>query len=134
MNGNRLIIKRAGTAIAASKSMEIDTYSETEDLSNYGNATGNRWKRYIASRYGWSVTSSWLVTSSSIVSGNLLSVGARYQLEVAYNEPGSSATTLVTGYAICTRCKITATIGSLVNGSFEFLGDGPLVNPSAVSD
>jgi hypothetical protein len=55
---------------------------------------------------------------------NLLRVGETYEISFA---PQSGATGIgVTGYAILKTCRITATLGNLIQGSFQFVGVGAL--------
>ena len=55
---------------------------------------------------------------------NLLNIGTTYHLKIG-GRSASGANTLK-GYAILTACKVTATRGNLVQGSFSFQGSGAL--------
>ena len=129
MNGKDLVITLNGTAIAAAKSCEIDVQASTEDLASFGyTAAFNVWKRTIVTQKAWSVTVNKLVTSDSVAGTDLLRVGYEYTLRV---KGASSQTATLVGSAICTRAKVTAPIGSLVQGSFVFEGNGELAAPSS---
>ena len=129
MNGKDLVITLGGTAIAAARSCEIDVQASTEELASLGSTQAfNVWKRIIVTQKAWSVTVNKLVTSATIAGQDLLRVGYEYTLSV--KGPGNQASVL-TGSAICTRAKVTASIGSLVQGSFVFEGNGSLAAPSS---
>lgn len=125
MNGKRIIIKLNGTAIAASKSCDIQTSAETEELSNFGvSGDDNQWNRVIASKKSWSVTTDQLVLSPQAMSSGLLSVGRMYTLTI--HDADAPSTALLSGTAICTKASIRARVGALATGSFSFKGSGPL--------
>lgn len=129
MNGKDLVITLGGTAIAAARSCEIDVQASTEELASLGSTQAfNIWKRIIVTQKAWSVTVNKLVTSATIAGQDLLRAGYEYTLRVKASD--SQNATLV-GQAICTRVKVTATIGSLVQGSFVFEGNGSLAAPSS---
>ena len=125
MTGNDIIIMKGGTAIAAAKSADVQTKADTIEVAS---ASSGAWKDRIAGRKDWSVSVGYLVTSDTGLS-DLLTVGTTYTLVICGR--GTGATSL-TGSAILTTCKITATRGNLVQGSFQFDGCGSLaaVNPS----
>ena len=124
MNGKDLIILLGSTAIAASKSCEINTQADTEELASLGSSDANNsWRRLKATQKSWSVTVNTLVSSASSAATELLRVGTTYNLKM---RDSSSSTNRLSGNAICTRCKVTATVGNLVTGSFVFEGNGPL--------
>lgn len=119
MNGNDIIVKFNGTAIAAAKSAEITTKVDTEETAS---PTDGAWKDHIAGRKEWSVTVGYLVTSDAKLT-DLLTVGEKYTLVICGR--GNNATAL-SGQATLVTCRITATRGNLVQGSFQFLGAGKL--------
>ena len=57
----------------------------------------------------------------------LLQVGQSFAIQLVGRE-GTSVSTLLTGTATLKTCRITATIGNLVQGSFQFDGNGALVS------
>ena len=123
MNGNNIIIGTMSgttfTPIAATKSNEMQTDCETIEISS---PSVGDWRTYMAGRKSWSVQVSFLVTTASNIR-QLLSVGTSYTIVMRDRTNTSS----VTGTAIMTTCKISATRGNLVTGSFVFKGTGALV-------
>lgn len=123
MNGNNIIIGTMSgttfTPIAATKSNEMQTDCETIEISS---PSVGDWRTYMAGRKSWSVQVSFLVTSASNIR-QLLSVGTSYTIVMRDRNNTSS----VSGSAIMTTCKISATRGNLVTGSFVFKGTGALV-------
>ena len=119
MNGNDILVKFNGTAIAAAKSAEITT---KVDIVETASPTDGAWKDHIAGRKEWSVTVGYLVTSDAGLA-NLLTIGNKFTLVICGR--GNNATTL-SGLATLTTCRITATRGNLVQGSFQFQGAGEL--------
>ena len=123
-NGNIIIIKLNGTAIAGTKSNEISTNCDTIEVSSPGQG---QWRNFIASRKDWSINASYLLAAVSNVEA-CLNVGTAYTLTICENTSGGG--TKLTGTAILTQCKITATRGNILNGSFTFKGSGKLDVPS----
>lgn len=115
--GNDLIIMADGTAIAAAKSCNIETTASTIETSQ---PHDGEYRTFLVARKSWKVTVSVLVTCNNDF---LLSVGDTYTLTF-----GSRTDTgdRLTGSAICTHCKLTATKFNIAQGSFEFQGTGPL--------
>ena len=122
MNGNNIIIGTMSgttfTPIAATKSNEMQTDCETIEISS---PSVGDWRTYMAGRKSWSVQVSFLVTAASNIR-QLLNVGTSYTIVMRDRTNTSS----VTGSAIMTTCKISATRGNLVTGSFVFKGTGAL--------
>ena len=119
VNGNTLIIMRGGNVIAGTKSNEIECGCETIEISS---ATAGQWRKYIAGRKEWSVSVNYLVPETESVEDDILTVGQTYTLNV-YDRLGWL---ILSGQAICTSCRITATKGNLIQGSFSFKGTGAL--------
>lgn len=124
LKGKQLIIQADGVAIAASKSCTIDVQADTIETSSPSQGS---WRNYIAGRKKWNITTNHLVSADASASTplrNMLSkVGKIYQLSFVVNGyPDDHAS----GSAICTACKITATLGNLMQGSFSWTGSGPL--------
>lgn len=136
-DGQLLIVKLNGVAIAGTVSNEIQTEAETIEVSS---PAQGQWREVIAGRKSWSVTVNFLVmdggtaassaTATSIKS--VLQAGQTYTLRFMDNPPAGSsqATGGVEGPALLKACRITATRGSLVTGTFQFVGAGQL---SAIS-
>ena len=118
--GNNILIYRNGTAIAGTVSNEIQSGAELIEISS---PTSGQWKEYIAGRKNWSINVSYLVLAYNGVR-DLLNVGTTYTLK--FRGRNSSDATGVQGTAILKSCKITATKGNIVQGSFHFTGTGTL--------
>lgn len=121
LKGNNILIYRNGTAIAGTVSNEIQTGAELIEISS---PTSGQWKEYITGRKSWSVNVSYLVLANDGVR-DLLNVGATFTLK--FRGRNAVDNTGVTGTAILKSCKITATKGNLVQGSFQFQGTSSLV-------
>lgn len=115
--GKSLVIKLNDVVIASSTSCEIDLNRDTEETSSP--RTGE-YKSYVAGRKGWNVTCTWLVASQTDMTNKIINFGGEYTLSCVL--PGNE--TIIEGNAICTKCKITATKGNLIKGTFTFLGTG----------
>lgn len=125
MNGNNIIIRdSAGTLLAATKSNEWQTEAETIEVSS---PTQGAWREYIAGRKEWSVTTSFLVTAVNDIK-KCLNIGESYTLNFCENT--TNYPVKLTGSAILKTCKITATKGNLLQGSFSFVGNGELAEPT----
>ena len=128
-NGNNIIVKADGVAIAGCKTTEIEVGGEMIEVSS-SSATEKDWKHYIGGRRSWSFQTGYLVMSGSAlsVSGgsglrDLLQVDSKYEIVVMNRAVAGDR---VSGRALLKQCKISAVRGSLVSGSFSFVGDGPL--------
>lgn len=119
INGNTLFIATSTNTvpIAGTRSNEIQVDGEVIEISS---PSQGAWREFITGRKEWSVTVGWLVLTNAAVQ-KLLYVGQSYTLKFR-----TTSTAYVTGTAIMTNCKITATRGSLVQGSFTFKGNGAL--------
>jgi len=134
INGNNIFISLDSNAatipFAATKSNEIQTECDTIEISS---PTVGDWRQYIAGRKEWSFTVGWLVVACGTNVKNsleaLLEVGKSYTITIC-DRTGSTATARLTGSAICTSAKITATRGNIAVGSFSFKGNGALSAPS----
>lgn len=120
IKGNNILIYSNGTAIAGTVSNEIQSGAELIEISS---PTSGQWKEYIASRKSWSINVSYLLLADDGVR-DLLNVGTSYTLK--FRGRNSADNTGVTGTAILKSCKITATKGNLVQGSFTFQGTSSL--------
>ena len=116
INGNNILVYKGGTAIAGVKTDEIQVGCETIEISS---PTTGEWRQYIAGRKEWSINVAYLVLATSGVR-DVLNVGTTYTL--AFKERGAADSAGVSGSAILTTCKISATRGNLVTGSFIFQG------------
>ena len=118
--GNNIIVLMGGTAIAGTKSDELQVDCETIEIAS---ATDQGWTHYLAGRKSWSLTVGWLVLADTDVR-KALTVGSSVTIKIK----GRNATDAngLQGSAIIRTCKITAIEGNLANGSFQFVGNGPL--------
>jgi len=132
-NGNNIIVYSGGTAIAGTRSSEVQSGSELIEVSS---PTQGAWRQYIAGRKEWNVTVGFLVLSDSALAisnktgiQDLLQVGNTFTLKI--KERNAADSDGVAGTAILKTCKITMTRGNLVQGSFQFTGNGTLSAPAA---
>jgi len=120
IQGNNIIVLMNGQAIAGTKSDEIQVDCETIEIAS---ATDQGWTHYLAGRKSWSLTVGWLVLANTDVRKVLL---AGSIVTIKIKGRGESDSSGVTGSAILKTVKITATRGNLAQGSFAFVGNGPL--------
>jgi predicted secreted protein len=127
MNGNDILVYSGTQLIGCTRSNEIQSGCEALEVSSPSQGS---WRAFLTGRKEWSFTVNYLVTNNSAlhISGgsgikDLLQAGNTFTLKV-YRR-GLSAVAL-TGDAILTAVKITATRGNLVQGSFTFKGNGAL--------
>lgn len=127
INGNNIFIALNSTAapFAATRSNEISTDCGEIEVSS---PNAGDWKQFLAGRKEWSFTVSWLVGNANAIKNNLLKTGSTLTIHI-FSRTNSSSTEILTGSAICTKCKITATRGNIANGSFAFRGTGALAEP-----
>ncbi len=123
--GNDLIIMVDGMALATSKSCSISLQADTIETAS---PTDGEYTTYIADRKSWSVSTTHLVCADTTIRSMLDRVGQTVRLTFTMRDDPADS---LTGAAICTACKITATRGNLIQGSFSWKGSGPLtyVNP-----
>lgn len=119
--GNNIIVYMNGQAIAGTKSDEIQVESDTIEVAS---ATDQEWTHYISGRKSWSLTVGWLVLANQDVRKMLL---AGSVVTIKIKGRGESDSSGVTGSAILRTVKVTATRGNLAQGSFAFVGNGPLI-------
>ena len=122
-NGNNVLIYVNGSAVAGTRSNEIQTDGGLIEISSPDTGA---WAAFIAGRKSWSFTSSWLVTTSTDLK-RLLQVGTTVTIRIIGR--GDSIGMTVT--AIITTCKVTASCGNIANGSFAFKGTGALTEETA---
>lgn len=128
VNGNDFLVYAGGVAIAGGRSDEIKASIEMIEKSS---ATSGAWRNYVPKRKEWGVTCAYLVLSGSALSisggtaiRDLLQVGNTFTLVFRDRDAANDAG--VTGSAILKTAKISAKRGSLIQGSFEFVGNGEL--------
>jgi len=116
IHGRNLIVKWNGTAIAGSRSCEVDVQCEAIEVSS---PTQGVWSDSIAGKKRWTATCGQLVTE---VENNIDMVGERVTLRFGTRDNSD----YVEGEALVMSWKATGNIGSLTQGSFSFKGCGPL--------
>ena len=121
INGNNIIVLMDGTAIAGTKSDELQVDCETIEIAS---ATDQEWVHLIAGRKSWSLTVGWLVLANQDVRKVLL---AGSVVTIKIKGRGESDSSGLQGAAILKTVKITAVRGNLATGSFAFVGNGPLI-------
>ena len=109
-----------GQAIAGTKSDEIQVDSETIEIAS---ATDQDWVHVLAGRKSWSLNVGWLVMANQDVRKVLL---AGSVVTIKIKGRGESDASGLQGSAILKTVKVTATRGNLAQGSFAFIGNGPL--------
>jgi predicted secreted protein len=117
-----VILSRNNTALANTRirSNEIQTSC---DMIEKASASQQDWKEYVAGRNSWTLTVNYLVLASAQVA-DLLYVGQTFDITM---KSGNSE--LLTGSAIITGVKNTATVGNLAQGGFTLQGSGALSIP-----
>lgn len=117
-----VILSRNNTALANTRirSNEIQTSC---DMIEKASASQQDWKEYVAGRNSWTLTVNYLVLASAQVA-DLLYVGQTFDITI---KSGNSE--LLTGSAIITGVKNTATVGNLAQGGFTLQGSGALSIP-----
>ena len=120
IQGNNIIVLMNGQAIAGTKSDELQVDCDTIEIAS---ATDQEWVHRIAGRKSWSLTVGWLVLANQDVRKALL-VGSTVTIKIKGR--GESDANGLSGSAILRTCKITAVRGNLAQGSFAFVGNGPL--------
>lgn len=114
------MIYRDGVVIAGTKSNEVEVEAEMIEKSS---PESGGWREYVAGRKSWNMTVNYLLLADSGVR-DLLNVDKEYMLVFKGRDAADS--TGVTGWALLKTCRITATLGNLVQGTFQFVGNGPL--------
>lgn len=111
----------AAQIIAGTRSNEIQTSAEAIEISS---PTSGEWREYIAGRKEWSITVGHLVLTTENAL-DLLSVGGSYHLEIVERQ-GTAVTVVAEGDAILTTRRVSGSVGNLLQGSFQFTGNGAL--------
>ena len=120
INGNNIIVLSGGTAIAGTKSDELQVECETIEIAS---STDQGWTHYLAGRKSWSLTVGWLLLATTDVR-KALTVGST--VTIKFKGRNDTDANGLSGSAIIRTCKITAVKGNLAQGSFHFVGTGPL--------
>ena len=120
--GNNILVIMNGTAIAATRSDEIQTECGMIEIASPD--TGD-WAAFMAGRKSWSISNGWLVVSTAYSADDLeklLLVGTTVTIRIK----GRDQTYGLTGTAIVKTCTVRGTRGNLASGSFTFQGTGAL--------
>lgn len=120
IHGRNLIIKMNGTAIAGAKSCEISV--KCDKIETASPSTGT-WRTFLAGRKEWSGSCGHLIPASGTpLKSDTEMVGQIVTLTMQTDMPGD----IISGSAIVEQWSASGAVGSLVNGSFSFCGNGPL--------
>ena len=122
MNGKDLVLYKGENAFASSTSCEYDVQSELFEVSYPGSGI---WKGHTAGMRSWKVSCTRLVMSSDSFTDAASLIGQSVNLTFI-RRGSTTGEKFLSGSAICSRARITATVGSLVKGTFEFTGNGHL--------
>lgn len=122
IKGNDIIIFENGVAVAASRSCDSQTETEAREVSS---PYSGKWRDYRDGRSGWSVNLSFLVGN---LVDKLLHNGKRIHMIIGRrDENGELTDDYVEGDALCTLARVTGTRGNMAQGSWNFIGCGPLL-------
>lgn len=129
MNGNNVYISigdgTSSTIIAGTKVNEIQTECETIEISGPNIA---EWRQHIVKRKEWSMSANHLITNFAQIQG-ILQSGTEVGIVVVGRE-GTTMSILLQGRAIVKQGKQSFTRGKLAQGSWKFIGNGPLTAPN----
>ena len=117
-NGNDIIIKKDGVAIASCKSCKVHTGCDTIEVSS---PLQGAWREYLTGRKEWSVQCSYLSPAVADI-GNVLTVGSVVTITIS----DRNGTNTLTGSAICTQAEGEYTRMNLAQGAYVFKGTGAL--------
>lgn len=124
--GNDLIIAIAmgsstPTAIASSKSCDIETNCDLKEISS---PTSSTYRTYIPGRKTWRVVVNFLVASTSLGVLTEKNIGNQYTLKAYIRN--NSVVDSFQGTAILQQARVTGTRGNLLTGSWVFVGSGDI--------
>lgn len=125
IHGRNLLIYANGTVVAAARTCRISMDVDIVEVSN----PSGRSKSYLAGRKGWTVSATQLVTNFH---SRFEGLGTLLRLSFAVRSGGAMTDDRMTGQAFITRSEVTATVGSLTSGNFQFQGTGPLTYQNGV--
>ena len=128
MNGKDIFVmveeQSTSTIIAGTRTNELNSSCGMEEVTS---PTTGEWDEYRPKRAKWNVTTGYLILASEQVL-DLLKVRKQFTLHIVTHENGVN-TSVLTGKAWLSTCKINLSIGKLAQGSFQFTGTGPLEVP-----
>lgn len=102
--------------IAMAKSCDISVEGDQIEISSPDNG---QWRYYLASRKGWQINVGYLLAAGTFPNEAQM-VNTTVTIVV------SDGTTRMQGSAIVKTWKCSGAVGNLSQGSFQFLGNGPL--------
>ena len=122
IHGRNLIIYANGEAIAAAKSCTVSmSIGDIEAASD----TDGKAKTFLPTQKEWTVRCSTLVTS---LIGHFANIGDTIRLSMVVCDWDKNPThDRLTVDAIVTSASITASVGNLCSGNFQFKGTGELI-------
>ena len=132
LNGNIILVQLDGHTIAGTKTTEIQVDSELIEIAS---ATQGAYREFIVGRKQWQVTVNYLLmyatyqamfTYPNACMTDALLVGNSYTLKFKNRANYYDQPITLKGTAILRTCKITATRGNLIQGTFTFVGNGAL--------
>ena len=132
LNGNIILVQLDGHTIAGTKTTEIQVDSELIEIAS---ATQGTYREYLTGRKQWQVTVNYLLmyatyqqmfTYPNASMTDALLVGNSYTLKFKNRANYFDQPITLKGTAILRTCKITATRGNLIQGTFTFVGTGAL--------
>ena len=132
LNGNIILVQVDGHTIAGTKTTEIQVDSELIEIAS---ATQGAYREFIVGRKQWQVTVNYLLmyatyqamfTYPNACMTDALLVGNSYTLKFKNRANYYDQPITLKGTAILRTCKITATRGNLIQGTFTFVGNGAL--------
>ena len=132
LNGNLILVQLDGHTIAGTKTTEIQVDSELIEIAS---ASQGAYREYLTGRKQWQVTVNYLLmyatyqqtfTYPNACMTDALLVGNSYTLKFKNRANYYDQPITLKGTAILRTCKITATRGNLIQGTFTFVGNGAL--------
>lgn len=114
LHGEQIKVYMNGSAVALSKSCDIEVSCDTEEVAS---PTSADWREFLAGRKDWNINVSVLLSSVSTL---VTAVGSTVTLTFG------TQSDQMTGSAIVQATKMTATKGSLAQGAWKFKGTGAL--------
>ena len=102
--------------VAGARSCEVSVDGDQIETSSPNDGA---WHHFIAGRKGWSISVGYLMSVGTVPS-------EAEMVNTTVTVVVSDGTTMMQGSAIVKSWKATGNLQNLANGSFVFLGNGPL--------
>jgi len=103
--------------VAGARSCEVSVDGDQLEVSS---PNDGQWRHYVAGRNGWSISVGYLMSVGTFPS-------EAQMVNTTVTVVVSDGTTMMQGQAIVKSWKATGNLDNLANGSFVFLGNGPLL-------